>query len=57
MFWNKLLLTTIPEVYITIDGIECAMDYVFRKYHLKHDRNMCTETKTNPRNLQNMIET
>ncbi len=33
------------------------MDYVFGKCLLKHDRNMLTETITNTRNLQNMIET
>jgi hypothetical protein len=51
------LLTAIPKVYLTIDGIEYVVDYVFGKYRLKHDINMRIETKTSPRNLQNMIET
>jgi hypothetical protein len=51
------LFVAIPEVYLTIDGIEHVLDYMFGKYHLKHDRNMHTKIKTNPRNLQNMIET
>jgi len=33
------------------------MDYMFGKCLLKHDRNMFTATKTNIKNLQNMIET
>ncbi len=33
------------------------MDYMFGKYHLKHDRNMRTKTKTSPKNLRNMIKT
>jgi len=56
-FLNKLLLVVILEVYFTINGIEYVMDYMFGKYCPKHDKNMRIEVKTNPRNLQNMIET
>jgi hypothetical protein len=58
MFWNKLLLiTNIVEIHFIIDGIYYVVDYVFGKYLSKHDKNMFIETKTNTRNLQNMVET
>ncbi len=51
MFWNKPLLVA------NIDRIYYIMDCVFKKCPLKPDRIMLIETKTNIRNLQNMIET
>jgi hypothetical protein len=47
-FWNKsLLVTNITKVSLTIDGIYYVVDDWLGIYHMKHHRNVVTETNAN----------